>query len=92
METFTFANASAPTEAELKGLIAICGVLLGLGLSASFSAFALNAAGEPVVNLLFDPAQIAISALVGILASSLASLIPAWKSSRLSVIEVIKNG
>jgi lipoprotein-releasing system permease protein len=80
-------------EGLLLGLMgAICGVLLGLGLSASFSAFALNAAGEPVVNLLFDPAQIAISALVGILASSLASLIPAWKSSRLSVIEVIKNG
>ena len=80
-------------EGLLLGLMgAICGVLIGLGLSASFSAFALNAAGEPVVNLLYDPIQIATAAIVGLLASSLASLIPAWKSSKLSVIEVIKNG
>lgn len=80
-------------EGLLLGVMgAICGVLLGLGLSASFSAFALTSTGEPVVNLIFDPALIAIAAVVGILASSLASLIPAWKSSKLSVIEVIKNG
>lgn len=71
---------------------AIFGVLLGLTLTWVFSTFALNPEGEPVVPLLIDPNFIAISALVAMASASIASVIPARKSSKVSVIEVIKNG
>jgi len=81
------------SEGLMLGVIgAVVGVLLGLGLNYAFSTFALDASGASVVNILYDPMQIAIAAIIGLLASTLASLIPAWKSSKLSVIEVIKNG
>lgn len=77
----------------LLGILgAIGGVLLGLGLSFGFSTFALDSSGDPVVTLLIEPQFIATSALVAILSASFASIIPARKSSKLSVIEVIKNG
>ena len=71
---------------------AIGGVLLGLGLTWSFTTFAVDDFGEPVIDLLIDPQFILISGLVAIVSASLASVIPARKSSKLSVIEVIKNG
>jgi len=71
---------------------AIGGISLGLLLSFGFSTFALDSAGEPVITLLIDPQFIAISALVAIFSASFASIIPARKSSKLSVMEVIKNG
>jgi len=71
---------------------AIGGVLLGLGLSFAFTTFAVTETGDPVVPLLIEPSFIMISALVAILSASIASIIPARKSSKLSVIEVIKNG
>jgi len=81
------------SEGLMLGVMgAVVGVLLGLGLNYAFSTFALDASGASVVNILYDPMQIAIAAIIGLLASTLASLIPAWKSSKLSVIEVIKNG
>ena len=70
---------------------AIGGVLLGLGLSYSFTTFAIGADGNPVVPLFIDFGFIGLSAVIAILASSIASLIPARKSSKLSVIEVIRN-
>ncbi|MBN2505026.1 MAG: ABC transporter permease [Bacilli bacterium] len=79
-------------EGLILGLFgAIGGVLLGLGLSYSFTTFALDASGNPVVPLFIDGPFIAISALIALLAATLAALIPARKSSRLSVIEVIRN-
>jgi lipoprotein-releasing system permease protein len=70
---------------------AIGGVLLGLGLSYAFTTFALGPDGNPVVPLYIDFSFIALSALIATLAATLAALIPARKSSRLSVIEVIRN-
>lgn len=70
---------------------AIGGVLLGLGLTFSFTTFALNPDGTPVVPLFIDPGFIALSAGIALLASTLASLIPAIKSSKMTVIEVIRN-
>ncbi len=70
---------------------AIGGVLLGLGLSYAFTTFALGADGNPVVPLAIDAGFITLSALIALVASMVASLIPARKSSRLSVIEVIRN-
>jgi lipoprotein-releasing system permease protein len=81
------------SEGIILGIFgAIGGVLLGLFLSWAFSTFALDASGEPVVPLLIDPTFIVISALVALFSASLASVIPARRSSRLSVIEVIRNG
>jgi len=70
---------------------AILGVLFGLGLSYSFTTFALGADGNPVVPLYIDYGFIALSAFIALLASTVAALIPARKSSKLSVIEVIRN-
>jgi lipoprotein-releasing system permease protein len=71
---------------------AIGGVSLGLGLSVIFTKFAVNPDGTPVVDLYIDPQFIALSAVIAIIAASLASLVPAARSSKISVIEVIKNG
>lgn len=77
----------------LLGLMgAILGVALGLFLSFMFTKFALNPDGSPVVELYIDYGFIAISALIALASSTLASLIPAVKSSKLDPIDVIKNG
>ncbi len=79
-------------EGLILGLLgAIFGVALGLGLSFSFTTFALKADGTPVVPLFIDPGFIALSAAIAVTAALGASLIPARKSSKLSVIEVIRN-
>ncbi|MFP4177242.1 MAG: ABC transporter permease [Acholeplasmataceae bacterium] len=70
---------------------AIGGVLLGLGLSYAFQTFALNPDGTPVVPLTIDSGFILLSALIALVASTLASLTPAIRSSKLTVIEVIRN-
>ncbi|MDY0338755.1 MAG: FtsX-like permease family protein, partial [Acholeplasmataceae bacterium] len=70
---------------------AIGGVLFGLGLSYAFTTFALNPDGTPVVPLLIDGGFIALSAGIALVACLLASLTPAIKSSKLTVIEVIRN-
>ena len=71
---------------------AFLGVLFGLFLAYMFTQFALNPDGTPVVALYINPTFIAISALIAISASVIAAVIPARKSARLSVIEVIRNG
>ena len=71
---------------------ALFGVALGLLLNFSFTTFALDSSGKPVVSINFEPKLVAIIAVVALLSSALASLIPARKSKKLSVIEVIKNG
>lgn len=77
----------------LLGLIgAILGVLIGLGLSFAFTIFAVNPDGTPIIALTIDPTFILISATIAVLASLLASFIPAKRSAKLSVIEVIRNG
>jgi len=80
------------SEGFILGIFgAIGGVLLGLGLSFAFTTFALNSDGTPVVPLFIDPGFIALSGGIALLASTLASLTPAIKSSKLTVIEVIRN-
>ncbi len=71
---------------------AIVGILLGIGLSYAFTTFALNPDGTPVVPLTIDAGFIALSGAIAIVASTVAALSPAIKSSKLSVIEVIRNG
>lgn len=71
---------------------AILGILLGLGLSYAFTTFALNPDGTPVIALSINTGFIILSGFIALLASTLAALSPAIKSSKLSVIEVIRNG
>lgn len=71
---------------------AVLGVGLGLGLAASFTHFATNPDGTPIVPLNIDPTFIAISGLIAVVAATVASLIPASRSSKLDPMEVIKNG
>jgi len=80
------------SEGFILGIFgAVGGVLLGLGLSYAFTTFALNSDGTPVVPLFIDPGFITLSGGIALIASILASLTPAIKSSKLTVIEVIRN-
>jgi len=81
------------SQGFLLGILgAIGGVLLGLLLTYMFTTFAVDPDGNPVVPLLIEPTFIMISAFVAIISASIASIIPARKSSKVSIIEVIKNG
>ena len=71
---------------------AILGVTFGLGLTVVFTKFAVNADGNPIVQLYVNPKFIILSAILAIGSSSIAALIPAKKSAKLDPIEVIKNG
>lgn len=80
-------------EGLILGVIgAFIGVALGLLLGFMFSKFALNPDGPPVVKLFFDFKFIAFSAVIAVLSSTIAALIPARRSSKLNLLEVIKNG
>lgn len=80
-------------EGLILGVIgAIVGVGLGIGLAVMFKEFAVKEDGSPVVPLTLDYGFILLSMGIAIVASIVASIIPARKSSKLTVIEVIKNG
>jgi len=71
---------------------AVLGVSFGLGLAFAFTKFALNPDGTPVINLFIDPKFIIVSSLIAVASATIASFIPARRSSRLDPMEVIKNG
>jgi len=89
-------NVTASLIFLFEGLIlglfgAVAGILLGFGLLSSFSAFALNADGTPVVPLFIDPPFLILSGCIATLACLIAALIPAQRSSRLNPIDIIRN-
>jgi lipoprotein-releasing system permease protein len=89
-------NFSSSLIFLFEGLIlgvfgAIAGVGLGLGLAVSFTKFALNPDGTPVIDLYIDNNFIILSAIIAAVACILASLIPAIKSSKLNPIDIIRN-
>lgn len=71
---------------------AILGVGIGIGLGWAFTTFALDSNGDPIVDLLINPVFIAGSAIIAVFASMFSALIPARKSTKVSIIEVIRNG
>lgn len=80
------------SEGFILGIIgALLGVALGLALTFSFTKFALNPDGTPVVPMYIDYKFIALSGLIALASATLAALIPARRSSKLNPIEVIKN-
>lgn len=81
------------SEGFILGIMgALLGVVLGLGLTFSFTKFALNPDGTPVVPMYIDYYFIALSGFIALTSATLAALIPARRSSKLNPIEVIKNG
>lgn len=89
-------NSSTSYIFLFQGLIlgifgAVAGILLGLGLSVAFTKFALNPDGTPVVDLYVNFSFIALSGAIAVLASVVASLMPAVRSSKLNPIDIIRN-
>ena len=77
----------------MLGLLgAVLGISLGFGLLYSFTKFAVNPDGTPVVPIYINYSFIGLSGMFAILSAMVASLIPARISSKLNPIEVIKNG
>jgi len=70
----------------------ILGVMLGLGLLYGFSAFTVRPDGSSLVDLYIEYDFILRSWLVALLASTLAGIIPARRSLKLSPVEVIREG
>lgn len=70
---------------------ALVGIILGLGLSFAFTKFAVNSDGTPVVDLYISYSFIALSGAIAVVASILAALMPAIRSSKLSAIDIIRN-
>ena len=71
---------------------AMLGIAFGFGLLYSFTVFAVNPDGTPVVPVYVNNGFIALSGMFAVASAMVASLIPARISSRLNPIEVIKNG
>jgi len=89
-------NSSTRFIFLFEGLIlgffgAVLGILLGLILSVSFTKFALNPDGTPVISLYLNYSFIVVSGIIAIIASVLAALVPAIRSSRLNPIDIIRN-
>jgi lipoprotein-releasing system permease protein len=75
-------------EGMLLGVFgAIIGILLGAGLLYAFTTFS-----GTDIPITLNPGFLALSGGIAIAASTIAALSPAIKSSKLSVIEVIRNG
>lgn len=90
-------NSQASLIFMFQGIIlGVLGGLLGMGfgygLLEMFSTFAKNSDGSPIIPITFDLQFILLSGSIAVIASFIASLIPARKSLKLSVIEVIRNG
>lgn len=80
-------------QGAMLGVIGgILGIVLGIGLLFMFTKFAVNPDGTPVVDVYINYKFISFSGVIAVLASTIASLIPSINSSKLSPIEVIKNG
>lgn len=79
-------------EGTILGIFgAILGIALGLLLSIAFTKFALNPDGTPVIALYISPSFILLSGFIAVIASMLAALVPAIRSSKLNPIDIIRN-
>jgi lipoprotein-releasing system permease protein len=77
----------------LVGLLgSILGVALGLGLLYSFNSYTIRPDGSSLVDLYIDYYFIVRSWLIAVLASTLAGILPARKSRKLTPVEVIREG
>jgi lipoprotein-releasing system permease protein len=89
-------NLSSSYIFLFEGLIlgffgALLGILFGLGLSFAFTKFAVNSDGTPIIDLFISLPFITLSGIIATIASVVAALIPAIRSSRLNPIDIIRN-
>ena len=70
---------------------AILGLLLGVGLLTSFTTFAKGSDGSPILSISLDAVFLLQSFLIAFLSATVAGVLPARKSSRLSPIDVIRG-
>jgi lipoprotein-releasing system permease protein len=77
-------------------IIGVLGTIAGIGLSMlyikGFNKYIITQEGRPVVDIIISQKFIIKSALISIAASTCAAVFPAFKSFKLSPVEVIKNG
>ncbi len=77
----------------LIGLVgSIVGIALGMALLYSFTSFTTSADGSPLIDIYVRPDFIVRSWLIALLASTLAGVIPARRSLKLSPVDVIREG
>jgi putative ABC transport system permease protein len=86
--------ASVLVEALAIGAIASAtGLFGGLGLAALLeSIFRATGVDLPQSGLVFAPRTIVVSLLVGIVITTLAGLVPALRATRVSPVEVMREG
>lgn len=70
---------------------AILGLVLGAGLLTSFTTFAKGSDGTPIISISLSVVFLVQSFLIAFASASLAGVLPARKSSRLSPIDVIRG-
>ena len=68
------------------------GIMLGLVLLYGFNAFTIRPDGSSLVDLYIEYHVIVRSWLIALLASTLAGILPARKSQKLTPVEVIREG
>lgn len=79
-------------EGMLLGLGgALVGLLLGVALLTSFTTFAKGSDGTPIISISLDTVFLVQSFLIAFLSATVAGVLPARKSSRLSPIDVIRG-
>jgi lipoprotein-releasing system permease protein len=77
----------------LIGLLgSLVGIALGLGMLIVFSQFTVNPDGSQLVDVFIDRSFIIRSWLIGVLASTIAAIIPARRSMKLNPVDVIREG
>ncbi len=71
---------------------AVVGIAFGILLIIMFYTFAVGTDGEPIIRISLSYGFVMLSALIAIGASTIAAMVPARRSSKLSPVEVIRNG